>query len=111
MNPLLCILYDEMQKGIGTPSTTMDSYPTSSEILRRNRQVIPGGVVSTNRAVQPEIVFVKGKGAYIWSAEGKRLFSDTAAPRELALVATKTTPTGVLLNTYRHVGPLKAPTT
>jgi dihydrofolate reductase len=39
---------------------------------------------------------------------GKRLFSDAADARELALVGTKTTPTGVLLNTYRHIGPLRA---
>jgi dihydrofolate reductase len=38
---------------------------------------------------------------------GKRLFSDTAAPRELAFVRTQVTATGVLLNTYRHVGPLR----
>ena len=38
---------------------------------------------------------------------GKRFFSDIAAPRELALVSTKATPTGVLINTYRHVGPLR----
>ena len=38
---------------------------------------------------------------------GKRFFSDTADPRELALVSTKTTPTGVLMNTYRHVGSLR----
>jgi dihydrofolate reductase len=37
---------------------------------------------------------------------GKRLFSDSADPRELAFVSTKVTPTGVLINTYRHVGPL-----
>jgi dihydrofolate reductase len=37
---------------------------------------------------------------------GKR-FSDSADPRELALVSTKVTPTGVLLNTYRHVGSLR----
>ena len=35
---------------------------------------------------------------------GKRFFSDSADSRELALVSTKATPTGVLLNTYRHVG-------
>lgn len=35
---------------------------------------------------------------------GTRFFSDTADPRELALVSTKATPTGVLLNTYRYVG-------
>jgi dihydrofolate reductase len=38
---------------------------------------------------------------------GKRCFSDSAGPRELALVSTKTTPTGVLLNTYRYVGSLR----
>jgi len=38
---------------------------------------------------------------------GKRFFSDSADPRELALVSTKSTPSGVLLNTYRHVGPLR----
>ncbi|MGI4875492.1 MAG: dihydrofolate reductase family protein [Janthinobacterium lividum] len=39
---------------------------------------------------------------------GKRFFSDTADPCELAFVSTQATPTGVLLNTYRHVGPLRA---
>lgn len=38
---------------------------------------------------------------------GKRFFSDSADPRELAFVSTMTTPTGVLLNTYRHVGSLR----
>ena len=38
---------------------------------------------------------------------GKRLFSDGADPRELAFVSTKVTSTGVLMNTYRHVGPLR----
>jgi dihydrofolate reductase len=37
---------------------------------------------------------------------GKRFFSDNVDPRELAFVSTKATPTGVLLNTYRHVGSL-----
>jgi dihydrofolate reductase len=37
---------------------------------------------------------------------GKRFFSDSADPRELALVSTKATSTGVLINTYRHVGAL-----
>ena len=37
---------------------------------------------------------------------GKRFFSDNATPRELALVGTKATSTGVLINTYRQVGPL-----
>jgi dihydrofolate reductase len=38
---------------------------------------------------------------------GKRVFSDRVGARELALVSTKSTPTGVLLNTYRHVGSLR----
>ena len=51
----------------------------SSEILERNRKFIPGGVVSVNRAVQPEIVFVKGQGAYIWDADGNRYIDYHAA--------------------------------
>ena len=39
---------------------------------------------------------------------GKRPFSDRVDARELALVSTKATPTGVLINTYRHVGSLRA---
>ena len=38
---------------------------------------------------------------------GKRFFSDSADPRELAFVSTKATPTGVLMNSYRHVGALR----
>ncbi len=41
--------------------------------------------------------------------QGKRCFSDSASLRELALVSSKATPTGVLFNTYRHVGTLRAP--
>lgn len=42
----------------------------------------------------------------ILMGRGKRFFSDSADPRELTLVSTKPTPTGVLLNTYRHIGSL-----
>ena len=38
---------------------------------------------------------------------GKRFFSDSADPRELALLRTHAAPSGVLMNTYRHVGPLR----
>jgi dihydrofolate reductase len=38
---------------------------------------------------------------------GKRFFSDSAAPRELALVSTKAMSSGVLFNTYRPVGSLR----
>jgi dihydrofolate reductase len=39
--------------------------------------------------------------------KGKRFFSDSVDPRELAFVSTKAMSTGVLMNTYRHVGSLK----
>ena len=35
---------------------------------------------------------------------GKRCFPDGAGPREFTLVNSRATPTGVLINTYRHVG-------
>jgi dihydrofolate reductase len=38
---------------------------------------------------------------------GKRILADTINARELAFVSTKTTPTGLLLNTYRHIGSLR----
>jgi dihydrofolate reductase len=34
---------------------------------------------------------------------GKRFFSDTSAPRQLALVSTKAVPSGVVISTYRAV--------
>ena len=38
---------------------------------------------------------------------GKRVLSDRVAARELALVSTTAMSTGVLINTYRHVGVLR----
>lgn len=38
---------------------------------------------------------------------GKRLLSDSIDARELAFVDSKATPTGLLINTYKYVGPLK----
>ncbi len=57
----------------------MLKYPNSVEILRNNRCFIPGGVVSVNRATHPEIVFVKGQGAYLWDADGNRYIDYHAA--------------------------------
>ncbi|HWV67091.1 hypothetical protein [Chitinophaga sp.] len=37
----------------------------------------------------------------------KRLLSDSIDARELAFVDSKTTPTGLLINTYKHFGALK----
>jgi len=39
--------------------------------------------------------------------QGKRLLGEDVKARELVLVDTKSTPTGLLINTYRHVGPLQ----
>ena len=38
--------------------------------------------------------------------KGKRLFENGVPPRRLSLVATRSTSTGVLLNTYQPAGPL-----
>ena len=37
--------------------------------------------------------------------QGKRLFENGVPPRRLSLLATRSTPSGVLLNTYRPAGP------
>jgi dihydrofolate reductase len=39
--------------------------------------------------------------------KGKRLFENGVPPRGLTLVDTRSTPNGVLLNTYRPAGPVK----
>ena len=50
----------------------MKTYLKSAVVLENNRRYIPGGVVSVNRAVQPEIVFSRGDGPWTWDAEGNR---------------------------------------
>jgi glutamate-1-semialdehyde 2,1-aminomutase len=57
----------------------MYSHEQSRATLANNRKYIPGGVVSVNRAIKPEIVFVKGEGAYIWDAEGNQYIDYHAA--------------------------------
>lgn len=42
----------------------------SKQLFERNRRFIPGGVVSLNRLVQPEIAFDKGKGSRVYSVDG-----------------------------------------
>ncbi len=51
----------------------------SARVLAANRRFIPGGVVSLNRATEPEIAFAKGQGAYIWDEEGRRYIDYHAA--------------------------------
>ena len=51
----------------------------SNEILEHNKAFIPGGVVSVNRAVEPNISFVKGEGPRVWDADGKEYIDYHAA--------------------------------
>ena len=51
----------------------------SAEILERNRRYIPGGVVSLNRATDPQIVFVKARGAILWDADSNEYIDYHAA--------------------------------
>lgn len=52
---------------------------SSQAIFEKNRTVIPGGVVSVNRAVAPEIAFVRGEGSHVWDADGKEYIDYHAA--------------------------------
>jgi dihydrofolate reductase len=38
---------------------------------------------------------------------GKRFFAEGTPPRSFELVSTQTTPTGIILSTYKVAGPLK----
>lgn len=51
----------------------------SAELFAANRRVIPGGLVSLNRKVEPEIAFVRGQGAYVWDIDGNRYIDYHAA--------------------------------
>ncbi len=55
------------------------AYSKSEEILKKNSRYIPGGVVSTNRAVNPPIVFQRAEGAYLWDVDGNRYLDYHAA--------------------------------
>jgi glutamate-1-semialdehyde 2,1-aminomutase len=44
----------------------------SNEIWSRAEKVTPGGVHSSQRNVDPRLVFTKASGAYIWDADGNR---------------------------------------
>jgi len=51
----------------------------SQTIYERAARVIPGGVSSANRLVDPNIVFSRAQGAYIYDADGKRYIDYHAA--------------------------------
>lgn len=48
----------------------MNNWPKSLELLKKNEQWIPGGVVSLNRKSDPNICFSKGKGSHVWDIDG-----------------------------------------
>ncbi|HAA76372.1 TPA: aspartate aminotransferase family protein [Candidatus Latescibacteria bacterium] len=52
---------------------------TSDKILEHNKSFIPGGVVSVNRAVEPNLSFVKGEGPRVWDVDGKEYIDYHAA--------------------------------
>ena len=49
---------------------SMNNWPKSSELLKKNEEFIPGGVVSLNRKSEPNICFSRGEGAHVWDIEG-----------------------------------------
>lgn len=57
----------------------MQSKRESEKLLARNKKYIPGGVVSVNRAIEPEIAFIRGEGARIWDVDGNEYLDYHAA--------------------------------
>lgn len=57
----------------------MRSSGESRKILQHNKNYIPGGVVSVNRAIVPEIVFSRGEGSKIWDVDGNEYIDYHAA--------------------------------
>lgn len=57
----------------------MPSRSISASIFEKNRAVIPGGVVSVNRTISPEISFVRGRGSRVWDADGNEYIDYHAA--------------------------------
>ncbi len=47
--------------------------------LVRNSAYMPGGVSSSNRIIDPPMVFARGEGAYVWDLDGKRYIDYHAA--------------------------------
>jgi glutamate-1-semialdehyde 2,1-aminomutase len=57
----------------------INTYQRSREIFEAAEQVIPGGVSSANRRVEPNLTFTRAEGAYIYDADGKRYIDYHAA--------------------------------
>jgi len=48
----------------------MKTWRQSSDLLKKNEQWIPGGIISLNRKSEPNICFAKGLGSHVWDIEG-----------------------------------------
>jgi len=57
----------------------MHTFAASEELLARNKRYIPGGVVSVNRAVHPEIASERGAGSKLWDVDGNEYIDYHAA--------------------------------
>lgn len=88
----------------------MTSTKTKSEQpFDQSRQRIPGGVVSINRKVDPEIAFVKGFGAHMWDADGKEYLDYHAAFCEYLLAHNHPAKRVLIAGTYNgHPIPMAA---
>lgn len=76
--PVLEICLDE---GLRSYNLRMFSrrHPISSRIFEHNLRYIPGGVMSLNRKVDPQISFVRATGSHMWDAEGNEYIDLHAA--------------------------------
>jgi glutamate-1-semialdehyde 2,1-aminomutase len=61
------------------PDTRVSPGAASAAICALNGRFIPGGVNSINRAIRPELAFVRGEGAHIWDADGRHYIDYHAA--------------------------------
>ena len=57
----------------------MPSHIESEKLLKKNKNYIPGGVVSVNRGIEPQIAFARGKGSRIWDVDGNEYIDYHAA--------------------------------
>lgn len=51
----------------------------STRVVQNNQQWIPGGVVSLNRKVEPNLCFSRGRGSRVWDVDGNEYIDYQAA--------------------------------
>jgi glutamate-1-semialdehyde 2,1-aminomutase len=57
----------------------MNSWEKSRQLVEKNQQWIPGGVVSLNRKCEPCICFNRGRGSRVWDIDGNEYIDYQAA--------------------------------